>query len=187
MSKKGSLKKFLSVIVAVLIIMSSLPISSVYAATNVKLGIVSVLTESTSAEIQNNNQENVIVEYNNTVKLDWSPKDITIGRNFDGWWAGIKISAPEGFTVNELKSSSYKTLYNGYTEWSSNKSFWNAQDSDINSDDEEIERYITMWAFVNENVLNEVNFLRKLTESNSKFIQMNPWEQFRQLLHLKIW
>ncbi len=57
-------------------------------------GKVTVLSEGTSS-IDNNSTANVTVKYTSG-NLKWYPKDPDVNRNFDGYWIGIRIDAPEG-------------------------------------------------------------------------------------------
>ncbi len=160
--------KILTVSLALLMLFTSFPVVNTYAAEDVNLGQVSAITEPSCAVVNDEDKSNITVIYNDSIVLDWTAADASIGRSSDGWWVGIKITAPEGMSVDELKSVKYETLYNGYDEWSDEKSFWNAQDSDINSE-EEIERYITMWAFINEKVLNYAIYNDKYIDNCYKF------------------
>ncbi len=84
------------------------------------------------------------------VQLEWSPADPMLGRNSDGWWAGIRIDAPAGMTTQEdLTNAVYQTGVG--TGWSANKSFWNAQDSDKNNPD--TTRFLTMWGLLDEQII----------------------------------
>jgi len=52
----------------------------------------------TGGEVINNASNKVDVVIEETV-LQWAPKDESIGRYQDGWWVGIKITAPKGFSA----------------------------------------------------------------------------------------
>ena len=86
-------------------------------------------------------QDGNTITYKN-VTLNWVAKDASVGRNSDGWWLGVKMTAPASMlTEADFQNAVYQTAT--ADGWSENKSFWNAQDSDKNA--ESAERYLTMW------------------------------------------
>lgn len=101
---------------------------------------VEAITESDKMIVEKNESNFVTVSNKDKITLQWSKNDKDIGRTQDGWWAGIKITAPDGFSAEKAQ---YKALYNNKTEWS-NKLFSQYKDND---------NYITMWAFVDKNAL----------------------------------
>lgn len=134
----------------------------VYPSTNI--GNVDVITSADSAMVNGNKSNIITVEYTDEITLDWSQANTNIGRNSDNWWAGIKVIAPTGRTIESLKTANYKTMYYGESAWSDVKSFWQSQDSDKNSTDESIERFIQLWACVNENIID-------MAENNNETIE----------------
>lgn len=95
--------------------------------------------------------EGVTVTGNNanvtaTTVLQWYPKDESIGRPVDGWWIGLKITSPTAMDQETARKVQYTS--NG----SNAKSFWDAQDSDKNNN-ENISRYIGVWGLVTEEYL----------------------------------
>lgn len=156
MEKYKLSRKVLPLILAMMLVISSFPISVAYAADS-KLASVSVYTNPSKAVIDDSEQSNIVVNYNDSFNLDWVAKDASIGRTKDGWWIGIKVIAPtgpEGYTVSELKDSKFQTRFHGKTDWS-DVNFWNSQDSDSSSDDESIERFVGIWDYVDESELND--------------------------------
>ncbi len=156
--------KILSSVLALLMVFTSFPMASVYAAEG-DLGEISVLSSSNCANIENNNQESIIVSYNKSFELDWSPADTSIGRTKDGWWAGIKMTAPEGMDVSSLTNAIYQSKSYTSTDWSVNKSFWSNKDSA----DDATEHFITLWAFVNEENLNDALSANENIETSWRF------------------
>lgn len=149
-------RKVLPLILAMMLVISSFPISVAYAADS-KLASVSVYTNPSKAVIDDSEQSNIVVNYNDSFNLDWIAKDASIGITKDGWGIGIKVIAPtgpEGYTVSELKDSKFQTRFHGKTDWS-DVNFWNSQDSDSSSDDESIERFVGIWDYVDESELND--------------------------------
>ena len=57
-------------------------------------GSIESVTEG--ANISNNKSEEVIVKYTD-VTLKWEQKNSTLGKNYDGWWIGLKINAPTDY------------------------------------------------------------------------------------------
>lgn len=96
------------------------------------------------------------VTFNGT-ELAWSPKDDSIGRNVDGWWIGIKVTAPEGMTEDELKLSKYIS--------NSEKLFWDVKDSVEGAE----AHYIELWGVVNEAYLNDAIVNNKMLEYKYQF------------------
>lgn len=135
-------KKIVSVFIALVMVLSSFPVANVFAA-DTEYAKVSALTDGSS--IENNGSDIITVNYDESVKLDWSKAEPAIGRNADGWWVGIKIIAPENYS----EEASYIAHYNGVEQSRTNK-FENAKDSKP----EDSEQYIQMWGFINEAVLN---------------------------------
>ena len=105
-------------------------------------GVFAPLSEGA---VQNDNT----ITYKNVI-LNWVAKDAAAGRNSDGWWLGVKMTAPASMlTEADFQNAVYQTAT--ADGWSENKSFWNAQDSDKNA--ESAERYLTMWGMVDEDII----------------------------------
>ncbi len=128
----------------------------------------------------------VDVSLNSDCNLNWSEKNTTIGRNEDGWWVGLKVSAPAKMTkltdfVTDSSSVTYQRMDG--SSWSGSKSFWDAQDSDKNK--EECERYIGLWGFISEGYLE--NALKN--GKNIIYRWRFDWDKdgvFEQLVNLEI-
>ena len=135
-------KKIVSVFIALVMVLSSFPVANVFAA-DTEYAKVSALTDGSS--IENNGSDIITVNYDESVKLDWSKAEPAIGRNADGWWVGIKIIAPENYS----EEASYIAHYNGVEQARTN-TFESAKDSKPEAQ----EQYIQMWGFINEAVLN---------------------------------
>ena len=85
------------------------------------------VTTITGGAVTGSGTGNVVVDASN-LTLEWSPKDTSIGRYVDGWWAGILITAPADIELSESKDVNYQSKV-GSDAWSSNKSFYKNQDS----------------------------------------------------------
>ncbi len=107
-------------------------------------GTVSVLSPGLSASSESNGNF-VEVYYASKTEPSWSEAAPQLGRSVDGWWAGIKVTAPSAMKLKaDFTNVTYKSREG--TSWSAPKSFWNAQDSDKNT--VETERYLTMWGLM---------------------------------------
>lgn len=95
---------------------------------------ISVLSSGTS-EVENNGTANVIVRYTSG-NLKWYPKDTSVGRNFDGYWIGIKINAPSGRAADAK-----------YQRWGGTVKFNDVKDGDD---------YVTAWFGITEERLKQL-------------------------------
>lgn len=130
----------------------------------VQPGTVTAITNEKNAVIDDKDSANIVVSYKDKLDLEWSPADKTVGRTKDGWWTGIKMTAPD-LDASVLKNTTYDSLANGTTEWVENKSFWNNQDSKETDE----QHYITLWTFVNEEDLNDALTLNSSIETSWRF------------------
>ena len=71
--------------------------------------------------------EELTITNEETVNLTFSRRNDSVGRYYDGWWAGIRVFAPEGLTTEQIKNAKYRK-WNG-TGWDEAKLFWNIKDS----------------------------------------------------------
>ena len=142
-----SMKKVLAVILSVITLITAVPVSavSIFAADNSMYGNVTAITDNLT--VTDSNSASVKVNHDSNITLSWAKADQKIGRSQDGWWAGIKMTAPKGLSADKAK---FGSLAYGAQSWSDGKSFWDKQDSDKNDHSEDIERYITLWSFVNQ-------------------------------------
>lgn len=114
---------------------------------NLPLAEVTAFTEGLSIT----EGSSVTVTNKKTVTLDYSPADASVGRYNDGWWAGIKITAAEGLTADDLKDVKYRS--SSKTGWSADKSFWANKDSA----DDAAEHFITVWVAVTPELIENDN------------------------------
>lgn len=116
------------------------------------LGTVEGITGTVA--VDGNAENSVTASYNEKVTLQWSRANKDIGRNADGWWAGIKMTAPST-KVSEVENVKYQSKAYGSDEWQTaeGKRFWNNQDSDKNNPNDGVERYITLWAYVKDQAM----------------------------------
>lgn len=119
-----------------------------------ELGTLSTITAGGS--VTDANGENAVAAFDGAT-VTWATADPAVGRYSDGWWVGVKMTAPEtltkesDFVENGVDKVTYRRRSNG--SWTEAMSFWNAQDSDKNA--VETERFLTMWVLVNAQYLNQ--------------------------------
>ena len=102
-------KKLFALLLAVVMVMG-MATTAFAAETN---GTIEGITDGITV-----NGNNVTVD---GTSLQWYAADTSIGRYQDGWWAGVKITAPTDYTSGAMYSN------NGGTSW---KSFDSAKDGD---------------------------------------------------------
>ncbi|MGM9553997.1 MAG: InlB B-repeat-containing protein [Faecousia sp.] len=153
--KNGSgVIRFVAVLLALLLCMGTmLPAAPTARATEgAAYGAVTVLTGAEDCTVSGSESGNTTVSNQTPVELKWSAADASVGRNQDGWWIGIKVTAPEGMTDAELQTVQYKRG-NGTIG-----SFWSSKDS------LSAPHYITLWGLINEEYLyNALNAGKHLT------------------------
>ncbi len=116
------------------------------------LGSVEAITEGLAAE----GTEEITVTNNEEITLEFAKADPSIGRNKDGWWAGMKLLAPAGLTEEELKAATFRKNTDG--QWSNADYFWGVKDST----DTDSAHWVGIWAYVSpEELANAVD--NKLT------------------------
>ena len=109
---------------------------TVYPAPTIGYGRLEMLTGG--ATITGNESESISISYNDELAIDWVAADPSIGRYQDGWWAGMKITVPDGMSVEQVKNAQYMSGENV-------RSFWTYKDSQ----DDAAVHYMTMWVPLN--------------------------------------
>jgi len=114
-------------------------------------GTLSIL--SSGGTVTDANNEKAVATFDD-VTLTWDPADPSIGRVADGWWVGIKMTAPADMTKEaDFANVTYQRCTSAIDDTWYTNSFWDAQDSNKNVAD--TERYLTMWGRINEEFLND--------------------------------
>lgn len=90
------------------------------------------VTAITGGTVEGSGTADVKVTVTET-ELTWSPIDTSIGRYAEGWWAGIDVTAPDGF---DAENAVYQRKDSEAGEFSANKLFDDYKDAD---------GYIGMW------------------------------------------
>lgn len=110
--------------------------AQVYPAAPLGYGSVSLITPG--AQVSGNGSQDVGVSFDQKITLPWVAAEPSVGRYQDGWWAGIKVTAPENMSEEQIRKA-------GYMSGSTAKSFWDYKDSA----DTDAVHFITMWVPLN--------------------------------------
>ncbi len=108
----------------------------VYPAASLGLGVAEALVGAPT--ITGNGSSNVVVNYNTKTKLEYQAPGAIAGQSMDGWWLGIKVTAPEGVTAEQMQKAQYKL--NGEL-----RSFW----EDMASAEDASVYYLDLWINMN--------------------------------------
>lgn len=181
------MKKFFITLMCIIMVVCFMPTVAMAEGgpENTSYGTVSKITDI--ATVTGDNTANPVVTCSNSV-LEWAQADPTIGRMWNGWWVGIKITAPSSLKLQsdfQNEEGEDQVVYQSKSggAWSANKSFWNNQDSNKNVDS--TERFLTMWGMVNEEYLNNAKSSGNNLEYKWRF-DWNKDGQFEQLVTLEI-
>lgn len=121
---------------------------SVYAAGD-QYGTLSGITAG--GALTNADSSDATITYSSGAVLNWSPKNPSIGRNVDGWWIGVKMTAPDGMTdQDDFDGVTLKSKGSSNT-WSDSIDFWACKDSD----DGATVHFVELWGVINEEKLND--------------------------------
>lgn len=108
------------------------------------VGTVSAFTEGLSV----NSEDSMNIKVTNTeeITLDFAPIDESIGRNQEGWWAGVKVTANSAIEKTELEKVQLRKSSDAETDIS----FWACKDS---AEDAQ-EHFVILWVPVTANQIN---------------------------------
>ncbi len=170
--KNSLMTKILSFVLVLTIMFGMIPPAVIASAAEDSMAKVEALVAGGTMEDSNT------VVFADT-ELVWSEKNTSIGRNTDGWWVGIKVTAPEGMSSEDLKNAKYQSNQGG--TWSADKLFWSYKDSS----DTATEHYIGLWGLVNEQFINDALVKGKTINYEYRF----SWDgdsDFEQEITMKI-
>ena len=89
--------------------------------------------------------DNLSAVYDNKISLEYSEKDVSIGRMQDGYWVGVKIVAPTELTDDSVvKFKSYQPLRD--SQWSEEKEFSKSKDGDF---------FMESWVYINKEIIDK--------------------------------
>lgn len=162
--RNNFLTKVAALLLSFAMLLGMLPLSYItaFALNGSDYGTFSII--SSGGSVTDANGESAVATFND-VSLNWSAADPSVGRTSDGWWIGVKMTAPAGMTTsadfagasgdpNNTDGVTYQRCTSAANDtWTSPSSFWRAQDSNISA--ESTERYLTMWGMINEQYINE--------------------------------
>lgn len=164
-------KRVLAIIVSILTIMNVAPTGVISTfAQSASQGVV----ESVTAGVNIATEDSVFTAYADAMSLQWLDMDEASGRENAGWAVGVKITAPESMTVeadfktSESEFAKYKEKMYGDEDSSAEKVFWDNQHSD-KTNAESIERYMMLWAYVNEEAFNDAKMSNKIIKNEWTF------------------
>ena len=184
-SKNSQMKKVTAFLLSLALIVGTVPSSflTAFASDDANaMGKLSAISEG--AVITDANGENATAMYGSeAMVLNWSPADASIGRMSDGWWIGVKMTAPANMTTeSDFENVAYQT---GKADgWSESKSFWQYKDSASDA----TEHYITLWGKLDEQILND-SLSDKDSEDTIDYKWQFDWNKdgaFEQLVTIKI-
>lgn len=135
--------RILALLLCAVLILSNSPLNLLVRADELK-GEVTVLTDGGTVSTGEDGGE--IISYADAT-LQWSAKDPAAGRNYDGWWTGAKVMAPEGVSTETLEQATYRAIKEG-DDWANatERSFWTDQDST----EADTQKFITLWHLIDE-------------------------------------
>jgi len=184
-SKNSQMKKVTAFLLSLALIVGTVPSSFLTAFASDDANAMGELSAiSDGAVITDANGENATAMYGSeAMVLNWSPADASIGRMSNGWWIGVKMTAPANMTTeSDFENVAYQT---GKADgWSESKSFWQYKDSASDA----TEHYITLWGKLDEQILND-SLSDKDSEDTIDYKWQFDWNKdgaFEQLVTIKI-
>ena len=152
--KNAFTMRIAAIVLSFAMIMSAIPIGLVSAQdpndTTVQYGTYSAITEAESITVADASGAASSIHYEDGLTLDWAAADPSIGRNNDGWWVGVQMTAPGDLhTQEDFAGVNFRSKGSG--DWSEPCSFWDYKDSA----EEDTQHYITFWGFVTPEKLND--------------------------------
>lgn len=130
-TRRKLIDRVMAVISSFLMVIALFPVN-VHAVDDPNQPLYATVTAITGGTVEGSGTADVKVTVTEA-DLSWSPSDTSIGRNVDGWWAGIGVYAPTGFNA---ESAVYQRKDSETGNYSTDKSFDANKDSD---------GYIGMW------------------------------------------
>ena len=102
--------------------------------------------------------------------LNWSDVDASVGRHTAGWWVGMKVTAPVGYTAEELQNAYYNrqvTSSTSDTGWSDATKvlFKDAKDSE----DTDAVQYVEMWMVITPSLVEKYQALNRNISTSYAF------------------
>ncbi len=162
--RKNIATRIYAIILCVALLLSAIPFSVITAlAATTDMGTLSGITDG--GVLTDENGENAVITYSNA-SLEWSEADPSIERNVDGWWVGVKMTAPTDIDISAAKYQRCTSL--AKDSWTEGMSFAEKKDSA----DGDAEQYITLWGMINEQYLNDAI----LNNKNINYVWRFSWD-----------
>ncbi len=143
-------------------------------------GTVSAISDGLT--VNNANANIVEVVYNSDVTLKWSEANAAEGIDADGWYAGMKMTAPESLKVeDDFANVTYQKLDG--TQWSAAESFW----AEKNSADGDTTHFLNMWGLINKDIIKATE--EKGEDETADYTYRFDWNKdgvYEQIVTLKI-
>ena len=104
-------------------------------------------------------EDSLSAVYNTKISLEYSEKDVSIGRMQDGYWVGVKIVAPTELTDDSVvKYKTYQPLRD--SQWSEEKEFSKSKDGDF---------FMESWVYINKEIIDRAISLGTSITKEHKF------------------
>ena len=148
--------KVLATVLSIALLFGALPqtIASVFATTE-GYGALEALTSGAVIDNDTDNA-NITATFSENTTIAWADADASVGRGQAGYALGVKLVAADTLLKEEDFSEESKFVgYQAYTDgsWSEKISFWDNELS--GKTEEEMQRYLNLWGYVDEAALNE--------------------------------
>ncbi len=124
--------------------------------------------EEPAYTIEGNGTENVVITID-SLALKMVPKDPGAGKTIDAGWAGVRVYAPKGIKIEDLKKSKYD---HGGREGDSTASWWDSRDSKTLPETQAEGQYFDFYMAVTEDILKQ--FSEK--KSNFSYTYRMDWD-----------
>lgn len=124
-TKNTLMTKTTALLLSIAMLISLIPVGvvSALASTPAELGELSCITENGALTDATGSDATVTFA---DLTLDWSVADPSVGRTQDGWWVGVKMTAPaDMLKADDFNNVTYQRCTSAANDtWTDAKSFW---------------------------------------------------------------
>ncbi len=131
--------------------------------------VEAIKEQNEQATVTGSEESNSAVLYEEK-EVKWYPADTSLGRNVDGFWIGIKVTAPDGMSEGQLENAKFRRS-------GEERSFWNLKDSKAEP------HYIGLWKRIDKETLQ--NKTSEITIAEYEF-DWNNDGNYEQKISIKI-